>query len=422
MHKLHRSALIALLICGGAAGTPATATDFADFLVEQTLTPNNAANWDTPNASSTIFSWGAADTGNNSVRTLTYTGTQQYRLSNVTIASTVLNSYDASGFNSNYSSAWFTLLSDLKTDVTVTQSGTVSAPQQVSLSTVNDTYITPTAVSATSTLANITNRTVTAGTKFDFRFYEDTVNLTNLPDAVYTQPVTVTFKATAINPTLTITPNPLVFNAARAGSGTASTLSTALSNTGDLDSVWSGTAQGASGAPFSGGNQAVSIKQGATPQSVGYGFTALDSLGGANTAVVSSGTAVMKANAGSGADQTLNLQGTTVGPVFALSGTGVGTGTIDFGKVLITKSGTQAHTPNSLAVTNAFSDPGSLYNDTLTGLTIRTVTRSGTDAASFAGAPTTAGVIPDASPGNSNTRNFLMTFNPTTGVAGTGQL
>lgn len=416
MHKAHQSRLTALLAVW-AVTTPAAAVEFTALLTPQALTPNDPANWVTPNSATTIFSWGSLNNANNSLRTLTYTGTQQYRLNSITIASTVLNSYTASGDNSTYSNAAFTLLSQLRASITVTQGGVASTPQIVNLAS-GGTFLAPRAISATNLLPAVTNRTITSNTAFDFRFYESTPNMAGslLPDAVYTQPVMVTFNATAINPTLGVTP-PLTFAAARAGSGTTSTASATLSNTGDADSVLTGTAGAASGAAFAGGPHAVSIKQGTT-QAVGYSFTALGSLGGASSAVVSTGTAAIQTNGG---NQDLTLQGTTVGPAFQLSGTGVSAptgGTITFDNVLITKNGPQGAKINALTVTNAFTDAGNLYDNTLTGLTVTNATWTGSDA--FSGAPS-ATVIPDNSPGNVNTRNFNMTFAPTTGVAGVGQ-
>lgn len=213
------------------------------------------------------------------------------------------------------------------------------------------------------------------GDKVQFTFYEGLWNgaaatqALGVPDVVYGD-IEVQFNGTALNAgAIGLNPSTLNLGPVRAGSGATVNASTAISNIGGANTLLTGEAGTATGS-FSGGGVDFELRETDPAVSVQYGYTAAADLNGGNTARVDQQAVTITND--SGDDATLNLTGTTVGPVFNAAVSGVSDnqgGTIDFGKVLFTKDpGADTTEDQTVTLTNTFQSP--VANAALTRMTV----------------------------------------------------
>jgi len=389
------------------------------------VTPNATWTGGAVDPSQTIFSWGDVDVGTNVKRTLTYNGDQDFLMTSLRFTGVMQNTYGASG-EAAYITSQDTYAASLGFQLRLSNKATAVYENYMTTDfvTLDDPYTfdsTPLSVGSSNL-----NRTITNGTEFEFTFFGSsfTPNSVSLPDAVYNS-LFLNVTGDEIAAQLTVDPQSVPAVTARAGTTATVPASTLVSNTGSRGTTLDVTAGAPVGTGFTGAATTFSLTKPdqdnpPTPsRTLTYDYTARSSLGGTTAETDSASVAITSDGADSPdnpKDVTLELQGTTVGPVFGLSGDGVSGptgGTITFGNVRINKGGSAGPDTNALTVTNSFQDSGNLYGDTLTGLTVTGAPITGANADAFTGAPTNA-VIAD----NNGTRDFNLIFAPTTGAAG----
>jgi hypothetical protein len=267
------------------------------------------------------------------------------------------------------------------------------------------------------------------GDVIEFQFYESNWQGGQLipdggtfgvPDVIFA-PIDVSMNGTPLSSgTVGLNPNPLTFaNVYRAGTGTSGNANVQITNIGGADTLLTGNA-GAGTSPFGGGNQNFSLTQNQAT-TVTYSYTAVDSLGGGTTAVRSSQDVTVTNDGGTNA--TLTLQAATAGPAFASSGDGVvgatntTDGSVTFQNVLIDKNGNLQTTSGggpatrTLTVTNAFVDAGNEFDALLTRMTAQSTAAGG----AFSGSNTLNTTLDEGASAGLN-----LQFSPTAATA-TGQ-
>lgn len=366
----------------GACPTHAGAVE---FLTDYVLNPNAPlATSDTAwtsesfDSTQTLFVWGIAGDPSNSVRTLTYTGTQRYKLTGISQSSTIQNTWGASGNNATYIDSSDLLTNDLLYQLTVNGDGL-----DVALDTGAVGFIdTPTTISGSATIAegSLSNRLIQNGTILTFEFFNNGAfgQVPDLPDAMFTQPLLISLQGDAVNATISVLPSQNAFGNRRTGTGPFDSPIT-ISNTGEVGSLLTGSAAAAVnttsppvGAGFASSLTPFSLdKTSSTNPSVQVpvSFTPRISIGHTDTSgIADAGTVAITSDAATNPSVSQVLSGTTVSPIFAYkyNGSEVIGGTLDLNATALTPTGII-----ELALANLFgTDFGSLTDLTLISIAL----------------------------------------------------